>query len=140
MFIRAILFGITIIAGITFSSLAKADQARTTAAVNMRTCGSVSCPVILTIPARATVWVYYCNRWCNVSYAGRRGFIYGRYLGYSGYSLRGGPIYRPPYYGWSFWWGWGPVYRPPHYRRPPVYRAVPHYRQRSSYRPRHHYR
>jgi hypothetical protein len=95
--VRALHFAIAIIAAMTLSPNAWADGGWTTTAVNMRTCGSVRCPVILTVPARATVEVYHCNSWCSVSHAGRSGYMYARYIEYSGpvYRSLPGPILTP---------------------------------------------
>jgi uncharacterized protein YraI len=80
MLVRAIMFASAIIAGMTLSAGAKADGGWATTAVNMRTCGSVRCPVILTIPAGAPVRLYDCDSWCDVEYEDRRGMVYGRYI------------------------------------------------------------
>lgn len=111
MLIRGILVGLGALAGLTFSTPGEAADGWATRAVNMRTCGSTRCPKILTIPAGAKLWVYYCDGWCSVYYAGHRGFAFGRYIALEGY--REPPVVIVP---------------PPVYREPPVYHPPPRYR------------
>jgi uncharacterized protein YraI len=49
-------------------------------AVNMRTGPSTNYARITTIPAGAHVNVLRCPRWCEVVYAGRRGWVSGGYI------------------------------------------------------------
>ena len=131
MILRTIVVGLSVFGGIFLATSANAADGWSTRAANMRTCASVRCPRILTIPARARVWVFYCERWCRVSFAGRRGFAHGRYIRITGYYHRPPsvivppPIYRQP-----------PIFRtPPIYRRPPKYRRPPVFRRPPIYRP-----
>ena len=60
-----------------------AVNAFATGNVNMRTCGSTSCPRITTIPVGAPVVIYGCTGgygWCDTQYGGTRGWVSGRYL------------------------------------------------------------
>ena len=60
-----------------------AVSAYATGNVNMRTCGSTSCPRIATVPVGAPVAVYQCTAsygWCETQYGGYRGWVSGRYL------------------------------------------------------------
>ncbi len=118
MSVRAIVAGLVVFTGSIFASSAKAEEGWATRAVNMRTCASVRCPKILTIPAGARVWVYYCDRWCRVRFAGRRGYAYGRYIEIAGY-------YRPPTI----------IIPPPIFRHPPIFHPPPRYRPPRRYRP-----
>jgi uncharacterized protein YraI len=116
-----------------------AVAAYATGNVNMRTCGSTSCPRITTIPAGAPVTIYGCTGgygWCDTQYGGTRGWVSGNYLqavapGYTyaqpvpaigallGISILGAAIASQPYY---YGYGYGypyPVYRYPRYPRYP---------------------
>lgn len=131
MLIRSLLIGIGLAGGLVYSQPATAaTDGWATRAVNMRVCPSVRCARILTIPARARVRVYGCERWCEVRFAGRDGFVSARYITLGGYRRVPPPIYRvpppfyrhdplPPYYRWRP--------RPPRYRPPPAPPgSVPH--------------
>jgi len=111
--IRSLFFAAGVAAGTLIASSAGAEPGYATAPVNMRTCPSITCPRILTIPAGARVDVYDCDIWCELRYAGRDGFAHGRYIAISGYRPLPPPIYRPlpP-----------PIYRP---LPPPIYRPLP---------------
>jgi uncharacterized protein YraI len=117
-----------------------AAGAYATGNVNMRTCGSTSCPRITTVPAGAPVTIYGCTGgygWCDTQYGGYRGWVSGSYLqaiapGYAspsplpaigaliGIGIIGAAIAnnryydnRYPYrYGYPYP-GWRPGYRPP---------------------------
>lgn len=120
--ISPLIFGTAIMAGMMFTPAAKAATGWAVVAVNMRTCASVRCPRILTIPEGARLWVHDCDIWCDVDYRDRRGFVYGRYIAFDGYR---GPIYS-----------WPPVYtRPPIYIVPPIYEPPPYYRPPPYYPP-----
>ncbi|ESR26889.1 SH3 domain-containing protein [Lutibaculum baratangense] len=74
-------------------SPASAASGYATGDVNMRTGPSTRYHRILTIPRGAPVEIYGCSgSWCDTAYAGRRGWVSGRYLSTSGYraSSRGG--------------------------------------------------
>ncbi|MEZ5811282.1 MAG: hypothetical protein R3D45_07670 [Rhizobiaceae bacterium] len=111
MLIRGIFAGLGALAGLAFTTPGEAADGWTTRAVNMRTCAGTRCPRILTIPEGARVWVYYCDLWCHVFYAGHRGFAFGRYIALEYY--REPPVVIVP---------------PPVYREPPVYHPPPRYR------------
>ncbi|MBA5778561.1 SH3 domain-containing protein [Stappia sp. F7233] len=112
--------------------------AQTTAAVNLRAGPGTRYEVLTTVPAGASVSVYSCNSgysWCDIDYAGQRGYVAGKYLT----SNAQGAYYGSPlpsvgvYLGLPLFWDSYPVYRPgwpgyypPGYRppgwRPPDYR------------------
>lgn len=91
--------------------------------VNMRTGPGVSHPRITVVPAGAKLRVFKCWSWCQVSFAGRVGWVSASYVatGYprpSRYIVRRpwGPYYgdpgryaHPGWYwrrpGWNFWFG-----------------------------------
>lgn len=77
-----------------FALPALADSAQVTADLNMRAGPGTEYPVIRTIPHGGDVDVYGCVRgytWCDVSWAGRRGWVSARYLDYY-YEQRRSPI------------------------------------------------
>jgi uncharacterized protein YraI len=79
-------------------SLAEAEPAVVTGDVNLRSGPSTRYAVIDTMPAGATVNVYDCGGgWCQVSWAGVRGFASSRYLD------GGVPVYAaaPPVYRYA---------------------------------------
>lgn len=110
-----------------------AVSAFATGSVNMRTCGSTSCPRITTIPAGSPVSIYGCTGgygWCDTQYGGYRGWVSGRYLqayapGYAqpspvpaigallGIAILGAALADRPYYYRPYPYHYG-------YPRPPV--------------------
>ena len=75
-------------------SVAQAVPGYSTGAVNMRTGPSTKYHVIRVVPRGAHVQINGCLRgysWCDVSYAGHRGWVSSRYLQRTGY--RNGPRY-----------------------------------------------
>ena len=106
--------------------------------VNMRTCGSTSCPRITTVPVGAPVVIYGCTQgygWCDTQYGNYRGWVSGRYLratapGYAspgplpavgallGIAILGAAI-ADNYYYHPYRYGYG--YPRPRYWRPPYY-------------------
>jgi uncharacterized protein YraI len=81
-------------------AIAEAAQAISTANVNLRAGPSTQYPPVLVVPAGNRVNIYGClssANWCDVGYAGYRGWISGSYL-QTQYSSR--RIYvDPDYYG-----------------------------------------
>jgi uncharacterized protein YraI len=74
---------------------AAATTAITTADLNIRTGPSASYQRFDTIPARNPVTVYGClngYNWCDVGWAGERGWVSGSYLAYRSGSGRSGTI------------------------------------------------
>jgi uncharacterized protein YraI len=74
---------------------AAATTAITTADLNIRTGPSASYQRFDTIPARNPVTVYGCLRgynWCDVAWAGERGWVSGKYLAYRESGSRRGTI------------------------------------------------
>lgn len=66
--------------------------------VNMRTGPSTKYQVITTIPNRGRVEIYGClsaYRWCDVSWAGWRGWVSSRYLAARGYYGRPAHVWGP---------------------------------------------
>lgn len=107
-----------------------AELATTSTSVNMREGPGTNYAVLTTVPAGASVTVYSCNSgysWCDIDYAGQRGYVAGKYLNYAA---------RGAYYGRALpaigltlglplFWDSYPVYRPIYRPRPPIYRP-PH--------------
>ena len=106
MRLRPLFYAVSV-AGVMAASAASAATGWATGNVNMRVCPSTGCGKILTIPAGASVHVYSCRRWCEVGYAGRRGFASGRYITVGGYRPAPPRVYVPAV----------PVPHPPVYRR-----------------------
>lgn len=139
-----------------------AVSAFATGNVNMRTCGSTSCPKITTVPVGAPVAIYGCTPgygWCDTQYGNYRGWVSGRYLranapGYAapspvpaigallGIAILGGAIansYDYNHYGYGYGYGYPrpPQWRPPYYRpgypvRPPRGGVSPGYPGRGG--------
>jgi hypothetical protein len=57
-----------------------AGTARIRQAVNMRSAGKKGAGVIGVVPAGATVSVVSCEMWCEISYNGRKGWVYKSFL------------------------------------------------------------
>ncbi|MEJ8572166.1 SH3 domain-containing protein [Microbaculum marinum] len=113
--------------------------------VNMRTCGSTSCPRVTTVPVGAPVVIYQCTSgygWCDTQYGGYRGWVSGRYLqanapGYSspsplpaigallGIGIIGAAIANNNYYNYNPYPYYYPGWRPPYNYRPYPYRPYP---------------
>lgn len=68
-----------LLAGLTLSTANAADGV-TTGSVNLRSGPSVKHARIAVIPAGARVKVLGCARWCEVAYAGRRGWASAAYI------------------------------------------------------------
>ena len=134
----AVLAG-TLAAGLMASSGAFADDAVTTADVNMRTGPGTGYSVVLTLPAGAPVDVQGCSAgWCRVVYRGAVGFVSQSYLDDDGGAVYAPPpVYVPPpayveppvviYPGYRPGWRapYRPDFRPPHRPRPPGWRPPP---------------
>ena len=72
------------IAGVLFASGAEAQTSVTSRALNLRTGPAVAYPAIATVPAGQAVNVYGCTAgpaWCDVAWAGYRGWLAASYLG-----------------------------------------------------------
>ena len=87
--LRPLLYAAGLAVGLLAAPAASASPGWATGNVNMRSCPGTGCGKILTIPRGARVEVYSCRGWCDVSYAGRRGFASGRYISVGSYR-------RPP--------------------------------------------
>ncbi|CUB00864.1 SH3 domain-containing protein [Pannonibacter indicus] len=119
---RKIAFSIALALGLLGAGAANAWTAQATADLNMRSGPGTGYAPLLVIPRGAVVEAGACSSWCQVFYAGYRGFVSARYL-----APAGGGYYQPvpppvvvvppPYYRPAP----PPHYRPPHYR-PPYYR------------------
>ena len=48
--------------------------------VNLRSGPADESKVLTVIPAKASVNVLNCKSWCEVEYAGQKGFIYKRFI------------------------------------------------------------
>ncbi|WP_073833056.1 SH3 domain-containing protein [Pseudovibrio exalbescens] len=99
------------------------STAYATTRVNMRTGPGTQYPVLLQVPRAGVTVVHRClrSRWCDASFRGVRGWIYGKYLRQGALPPRYiAPVPAPPNYTLRFEFG------PPVYYRP--------------YRPRYHYR
>jgi len=86
-------------AAVLCSAAAQAVPGMATGNVNMRTGPSTGYAVITTIPVGAPVEVHRCDRWCEVSYAGRRGWASGNYIA-SGYAVQPVPVVPPTVYAY----------------------------------------
>ena len=65
------------------ASASSAKMASTSNAVNLRSGPGTSHPVLSVIPANVAVTVHSCNSdrsWCDVNFAGQRGYVAGNYL------------------------------------------------------------
>ena len=74
-----------IAAGLAFPAAASAATARVTADLNMRAGPSTDFPVVTTVNDGARVGVHGCVKgysWCDVTWAGNRGWVYATYLTY----------------------------------------------------------
>jgi hypothetical protein len=58
-------------------------QAKIARAVNLRASGKKGAEVLGVVPAGATVSLFGCEQWCEVSYDGRRGWVYKSFVGAS---------------------------------------------------------
>lgn len=130
MRLRPLLQVAGVAAGLLVASTAHASPGWATGDVNMRSCPSTRCGKILTIPRGARVEVYSCRGWCEISYAGYRGFSSGRYINVGGYRRARPPAvvpvpipipypyrhYSRPYYGDGYYYGRRP-WRDRYYRR-----------------------
>ncbi|MEH0076180.1 SH3 domain-containing protein [Pannonibacter sp. Pt2] len=126
---RKIAFSLALAVGLLGAGAANAWTAQATADINMRSGPGTGYAPLLVIPRGAVVEAGACSRWCQVFFAGYRGFVSARYLAPAG----GGGYYQPvpppvvvvppPYYRPA---------PPPYYRPgpPPVYRPPYHHRDR----------
>jgi hypothetical protein len=67
-------------AALVWSAAAQAVPGVATGSVHMRTGPGTSYPVVLTVPNGARVDIGKCTSWCAVSYSGRQGYVFGRYV------------------------------------------------------------
>lgn len=137
---------LAILAALTFTSVAVAQEAFTTKAVNVRAGPDRQYPLVVWLPAGSQVFVNGClddYRWCDVSAGADRGWVYARNLQYT-YQGRPVPIYgngatlalpiisfivgsywndhyrdRPWYGSYNQWNNWRPGTRPPVWRPQP---------------------
>lgn len=100
------------------------EYALVTVNLHMRAGPGTRYPVIVTIPERRNVRVFGCVRgytWCDVAWAGHRGWVYARYLAYMYHDRRRpiarlGPVIGLPIITFSFG-----DYAHRHYRDRPWY-------------------
>ncbi|MEP4030001.1 SH3 domain-containing protein [Roseibium polysiphoniae] len=117
---------------LTICSAASAQssyQASATTNLNFRAGPGTNYEIIGSIPNGRIVTVFNCTEgygWCDIDYAGQRGWASGKYLAYAGSgTYYGQPIYRSGVYiGLPLIWHSYPIYRPrppynPGYRPPP---------------------
>lgn len=82
----ATIIGATVVATLAVPSLAAAQNAYSTADVNMRAGPAADFPIVTTIPEDRAVTIHGCvggYEWCDVSWRNRRGWVYSEYLDYS---------------------------------------------------------
>ncbi|MGQ7792609.1 SH3 domain-containing protein [Faunimonas sp. B44] len=117
---RSILAGLALLAATLAPAIANAaTTAYTTGNVNMRAGPSTQYPRIATVPQGSRVTVYGCTQgygWCDSAWAGRRGWISGRYLSFAYQGRRVlvpdyGPRIGLPIIGFSLGTYWGRYYR-----------------------------
>ncbi len=104
MVVLAVVAGL-LVTGLAMPERAFAANGYATTDVNMRSGPGVGYPRIVVIPRDAAVTIRGCldsRRWCDVSWAGWRGWVSARYLVWARYER---PIYRP---GYPPLWG-GPI-------------------------------
>ncbi|WP_210260091.1 SH3 domain-containing protein [Hongsoonwoonella zoysiae] len=107
-----------------------AELATASSSVNLRAGPGTNYQVLTTVPAGASVTVYSCNSgysWCDIDFAGQRGYVAGKYLNYAvqgTYYGRALPAIGLTL-GLPLFWDSYPVYRPIYRPRPPIYRP-PH--------------
>ncbi len=68
----------------TAKTTVKGRSVRVSEAVNMRSRPKRGSGVILVVPAKAAVNVLSCDQWCEVTYNGKKGWIYKSFVGTSG--------------------------------------------------------
>ncbi|MFN3508373.1 MAG: SH3 domain-containing protein [Allorhizobium sp.] len=119
-------------------AVAEAATAFSTANVNMRSGPSTRYPAVIVVPAGSRVDIRGCMssaNWCDVAYAGYRGWVSGSYLQttYSQRRVQVGPqYYRPlgiPTVTFSIGRYWDD-----HYRSRPFYRDRDRWRDGSNWR------
>ncbi|NGO65567.1 SH3 domain-containing protein [Rhizobium daejeonense] len=129
-----------LLAAIVIPAVAEAAPAYSTANVNMRSGPSTRYPAVIVIPYGARVEIQGCMQsanWCDVSFAGYRGWVSGTYLQalYSQRRVYVGPeYYRPlgiPSVTFSI-----DNYWDRHYRNRDFYRDRDRWRGDDYYRPR----
>jgi uncharacterized protein YraI len=63
-----------------FSESRSSKKSKVTSDVRMRSRGSSKAAVIGVIPQGSEIEIIECDRWCEVSFEGKRGFIYGNFV------------------------------------------------------------
>ena len=116
-------------------------DAFTSGNLNMRVGPGTGHARIVTIPADAGVTIYGCSgNWCDVGWAGYRGWVSARYLDTVRHARRyhaprryqlyiAGPVIR-----FHFGNAWGPHYHRRHYHPRPIYRPRPHFHHHWHHR------
>lgn len=87
------------------SSAAEAAAGWTTTSLNLRTGPGTRYSVITAMPAGAPVEVVSCASWCELYYAGRRGWASARYISLGGYRPAPPPVVvapMPPAIYWRY--------------------------------------
>lgn len=80
MYHKLLIAGLALAGGSLAAAPALAANGYATGNVNMRTGPGTSYAKITTIPAGAPVTIYDCPSWCNVAWAGRRGWVSSNYV------------------------------------------------------------
>ena len=63
------------------ASTAAPRPAQILKSVNMRARGQKGAKVLTVVPAGATIDLFGCNSWCEISYKGRKGWVYKSFVG-----------------------------------------------------------
>jgi uncharacterized protein YraI len=107
MSFRPAIIGVGLVLFIGLTQAANAVPGVATGSVNLRTGPGTSYARIATIPAGAPVNIFRCGRWCDVVYAGRRGWASAAYLArgsarpvYRGSNCHGPDVYNTPFCEW----------------------------------------
>ncbi|WP_457935961.1 SH3 domain-containing protein [Mesorhizobium sp. 10J20-29] len=69
------------VGGLTGESSGSGKPARIVKAVNMRARGQKGAKVLGVLPAGTAVSLYGCQSWCEISYNGRKGWVYKSFVG-----------------------------------------------------------
>ncbi|MBU0585132.1 MAG: SH3 domain-containing protein [Alphaproteobacteria bacterium] len=69
------------VGGLTGESAGSGKPARIVKAVNMRARGQKGAKVLGVLPAGTAVSLYGCQSWCEISYNGRKGWVYKSFVG-----------------------------------------------------------
>lgn len=110
MRLRALALGAVAATMVAVPTIANAAWGQATGSVNMRTCASVQCAKITTVPAGARVWVEGAlGSWYQVNFNGRQGFVSGNYIATA--NLNPGPRFGNRGPGWNRGPNWNQGWR-----------------------------